>query len=356
MRTIVAETHPFIIGVDTHTRTHTYAVITAAGEHLCTETFPNSGPGRDRAIAWVARRTGADLATLWVVEGAGSYGSQLARAAAAMGYQVIEASPMPRRGRGAKGKSDAIDACHIATATLALSTDQLRHRRQEDGTRAAVQVLLTSRDHLTNERTRAVNALTALLRVIDLGVDARKPLGAEKIADIAHWRTRIEEPSAAVARTEAVRLAKRIRTTDHDLSENHSRLTELVAASPAAGLLQWTGVGPVTAAKALVVWSHLGRVKSEAAFAAIAGVNPIPASSGNTVRHRLNRRGDRQLNRALNVIAMVRMVHDPQTRAYVEKRRSEGKTDREIRRVLKRYLARSIYRELNAAASTPGGS
>lgn len=356
MPTIVAETHPFIIGVDTHTRTHTYAVITAAGEHLCTETFPNSAPGRARAIAWAARRTGADLEALWVVEGAGSYGAQLSRAASATGYQVVEASPMPRRGRGAKGKSDALDARHIATATLTLTTDQLRHRRQEDGTRAAVQVLLTSRDHLTNERTRAVNALTALLRITDLGIDARKPLGAEKITDIARWRARAEEPSAAVARAEAVRLAKRVHATDTDLRDNHARLTEFVAASPAAGLLEWTGVGPVTAAKALVVWSHPGRIKNEAAFAAIAGVNPVPASSGNTVRHRLNRRGDRQLNRALNVIAMVRMVHDPQTRTYVEKRRSEGKTDREIRRVLKRYLARSIYRELNAAASTSAGS
>jgi transposase len=90
-------------------------------------------------------------------------------------------------------------------------------------------------------------------------------------------------------------------------------------------------------------------VNSEAAFAAIAGVNPVPASSGNTTRHPLNRGGDRQLNRALNVIAMVRMVHDPGTGAYVDRRRAEGKTDREIRRILKRYLARSIYRHLNAA-------
>lgn len=87
---------------------------------------------------------------------------------------------MPRRGRGAKGKSDALDARRIAAATLTLTTDQLRQRRQEDGTRVAVQVLLTSRNHLSNERTRAVNALTALLRITDLGIDARKPLGAEK--------------------------------------------------------------------------------------------------------------------------------------------------------------------------------
>ena len=184
----------------------------------------------------------------------------------------------------------------------------------------------------------------------------RTTLGAEKITEVVRWRARGEEPSAAIARAEAVRLANRIHATDTDLRKNSAHLTEFAAASPAAGLLDWTGVGPVTAAKALVVWSHPGRIKNEAAFAAIAGVNPIPASFRKQVRYRVNRRGDRQLNRALNVIAMVRMVHDPQTRAYVEKRRAEGKTDREIRRVLKRYLARSIYRELNAATSTSAGS
>ncbi|WP_166432862.1 IS110 family transposase [Nesterenkonia salmonea] len=162
---------------------------------------------------------GADLEALWVAEGAGSYGAQLARAASATGYQVVEASPMLRRGRGAEGKSDAIDARHIATATLTLTTDQLRHRHREDGTRAAVQVLLTSRDHLTNERTRPVNALTALRRINALGIDARKPLGAAKITEVVRWRTRGEKPSAAVARAEAVRLAKRIHATDTELKK-----------------------------------------------------------------------------------------------------------------------------------------
>ena len=134
-----------------------------------------------------------------------------------------------------------------------------------------------------------------------------------------------------------------------------ARISELVQASPATELLHKTGIGPVTAARTLVAWSHPGRVTNEAAFAALAGVNPIPASSGNTTRHRLNRGGDRQLNRALNVIAMVRMVHDPGTRAYVDRRRAEGKTDREIRRILKRYLARSIYRHLNAASAAQTG-
>jgi len=130
-------------------------------------------------------------------------------------------------------------------------------------------------------------------------------------------------------------------------------MTVLVRQSRAAVLLERTGIVPMTAAIALTAWSHPGRVRSEAAFACLAGVNPIPASSGNTTRHRLNRGGDRRLNRALHMATIVRMTHDPETRAYVEKRRAEGRTTKEIRRILKRYLARQIYRTLNAAVTSP---
>ncbi|WP_460521514.1 transposase, partial [Humibacter antri] len=106
------------------------------------------------------------------------------------------------------------------------------------------------------------------------------------------------------------------------------------------------GVGPVTAAVFLTAYSHPGRVRDEAAFAALAGASPIPASSGNTTRYRLNRNGDRQLNSALDVVARVRLSNDPDTRAYKQRRLAEGKTAREIRRILKRYIARQIYRTL----------
>jgi transposase len=237
---------------------------------------------------------------------------------------------------------------------LPLAQEQLRTPRMDDGIRAASQILLTARDELTGERTRAVNALTALVRIADLGMDARHPLGAKKIAEISRWRPREEDLAAATARTEAVRLAKRILVVDAEIADNMNRIGELVAASPAAALIKETGIGPVTAATVLVAWSHPGRVRGEAAFAALAGVKPIPASSGNTTRHRLNRGGDRRLNRALNVIAMVRMVHHPGTRAYADRRRAEGKTDREIRRCPKRYLARCLYRHLNTTATGMG--
>ncbi|MGW3974597.1 IS110 family transposase [Streptomyces ardesiacus] len=354
MDSIVAHTRSFVIGVDTHARTHTYAVLAANGGHLGTETFPNTHAGRARAIAWAARRTGGDLGALWVIEGVGSYGAQIARQTALAGYHVAEAARMGRTGRRGIGKSDPIDARRIAAAVLPLTEEQLRTPRLDEGVRAAAQILLTARDELTGERTRAVNALTALVRVADLGIDARRPLGTKKISEIARWRPREEDLATTIARAEAVRLAKRVLTLDAELLDNMNRTRELVNASPAADLLEETGIGPVTAATILVAWSHPGRVRDEAAFAALAGVNPIPASSGNTTRHRLNRGGDRRLNRALNVIAMVRMVHHPQTRAYADRRRTEGKTDREIRRCLKRYLARRLYRHLNNAATTMG--
>jgi transposase len=229
-----------------------------------------------------------------------------------------------------------------------LEEDRLRIPRQDEGVRAALRVLVAAREQMTLERTAKINALTALVRTVDLGIDARRPLSGTQVAEISRWREREEDVAAGTARAEAVRLAKRVTALDSELKANHDRVRELVEASPAAPLLEETGVGPVTAAVAYTAWSHLGRVRSEAAFAALAGVSPIPASSGNTVRHRLNRGGDRKLNRALHMATLTRMVRDPDTRAYKERRKTEGKTDREIRRILKRYLARQLYRTLNA--------
>jgi transposase len=235
---------------------------------------------------------------------------------------------------------------------LSLEPAQLRHPRSDDGPRAALRILLTAREHMTTERTATINALTALLRVVDLDIDARKPLTARQIGEIARWRTRSEDLATATARAETVRLAKRVADLDKELAVNQAQMTDLIRDSKAAVLLDKTGIGPVTAAVVLAAWSHAGRVRSESAFAALAGVNPIPASSGNTTRHRLNRGGDRRLNRALHMAVITRMTHDPATRAYVERRRAEGRTTKEIRRCLKRYLARQLYRTLNALHGT----
>jgi transposase len=351
---IVAHSHPFVVGVDTHAKNHVYAIIAAAtGELFETRDFPTTSAGINRAITWVARRTGADLAALWVIEGAASYGALLAGAVGAAGYQVAEAARMDARAHHGVGKSDPLDAHRIAAAVLPLEEQQLRRPRLNEGVRAALRILVCARQSMTTDRTRAVNALTALLRVNDLGLDARKSLTGTQIAEVSRWRAREEPLVLSVARSEAVRLAKRISELDADIKTNSAQITELVEISEAAPLLQETGFGPVTAAICLTAWSHQGRVRSEAAFASLAGVNPIPASSGNTIRHRLNRGGDRTLNKALHLVAISKMTFDPKTIEYVEKRQAEGRTKREIRRCVKRYLARRIYRTLNATNPNP---
>ncbi|MEE9098321.1 IS110 family transposase [Pseudarthrobacter phenanthrenivorans] len=352
--TIVAHSHPFVVGVDTHARKHVFAIIAVpSGERIDSRDFPATGAGISRAIAWVARRTEADLATLWVIEGAASYGAVLAGAVAAAGYQVAEAARMDALPRRGVGKSDPLDAHRIASGVLALEEDKLRRPRLNDGVRAALRVLVTARQSMTTDRTRTVNALTALLRTNDLGLDARSSLTGGQILEVSRWRAHEEPLAVSVARSEAIRLAKRIGDLDAEIKANGSRITELVQVSEAAPLLQEAGFGPVTAAICLTAWSHQGRVRSEAAFASLAGVNPIPASSGNTIRHRLNRGGDRTLNKALHMVALTRMAFDPETIAYAAKRQAEGRTKKEIRRCVKRYLARRIYRTLNANSLMP---
>lgn len=249
------------------------------------------------------------------------------------------------------GKSDALDAHQIAMSTLPLTVAKLRRPRLHDGVRQGVRILVTARQSMAKDRTRAINALNALVRSNDLGIDARRKLTSTQITEVSKWRSREEELSLSVARAEAARLAKHVLALDEQLTANEKQLDELVKVSEAAPLLEETGFKAISAAKCLAAWSHEGRVRNEAAFASLAGVNPIPASSGNTVRHRLNRGGDRSLNSALHMVAIVKMTHDSETRDYVEKRHAEGRTDKEIRRCIKRYLARRIYRTLSTSAT-----
>jgi transposase len=350
---IVAHVYPFVVGVDTHARNHVFAIITATGELVDRAQFSVTTSGMARALSWASRRTGQCTNILWVIEGIATYGAGLARAVNDGGYRVVEAARMNTKAHHAVGKTDELDAQRIATAVLALDETALRYPRTDQGPRAALRVLMTSRDAMTRERTSVINALTGLVRAFSLGLDARRPLTHTHIAQIAYWRTRTEDIALAEARREATRLARRVLDLDEQITANQARISHIIDQTPAAGLLAKTGIGPITAAVVYIAWSHSGRLHSEAAFAALAGVNPIPASSGNTVRYRLNRGGDRRLNRAIHIATITRMTYDPETRDYVEKRRSEGKTDREIRRILKRYLTRQIYRYLNTTKTLP---
>ena len=297
---IVADNYEIVIGVDTHAATHALCVVAAVTGAVQDKTsFPASPAGLDRARTWITRRAGQQTA-LVVIEGIGSYGAGLSDRVLAAGFPVVEPSTMASGDRRGVGKTDDLDAARIARSVLSVDSDRLR-RPRADGSRVAMRVLVVAREQMTCERTRTINALTALVRTVELGVDARKSLSCSQITAIATWRARSEDATAATCRAEAVRLAKRIRALNSELIDNRKSLDALVKTT-APELTASVGVGAVVAATVLIAWSHAGRVRSEAAFASLAGTCPIPASSGNTVRYRLNRGGDRRLNRALTTI------------------------------------------------------
>lgn len=344
---IVADRYRFVVGVDTHAREHQFALIeTSSGRIVAEASFSTSVAGLRRAASWIGRGTGGDLDSVLVsAEGTGSYGAGLARLLAGHGYRVVDA-PSPRRERGAS-KNDRIDAVKAAQTLLARDTEGLADIRTGQSIET-LQILLAARNRITNESTRTINALIALLRTHDLGFDARRKPTIAHIRQIAHWRT----PSAArttseVAKAEAVLLARRVLDLGRQRRDNDTQLRRVVT-QERPELFEQVGIGPFNAAIILTAWSHPGRVRSEAAFAALAGTSPIQIASGNRDENRLNRGGDRQLNRALHSIAMTRMRSDQPTRDYVARRRAEGLSDRRIRRVLKRYIARSTYRLLES--------
>jgi transposase len=343
---MLAERVDAVIGADTHRDSHTLILCTTVGVPVSTLVVANTDAGSEQALQWAAAQ--ADPArTVVGLEGTRSYGIGLGRALAAAGWQVVEVE-RPRRGqRRGRGKSDPIDAHLAALAVLRMDPAALPSPRA-DGTREALRILLAARSSMRSTLTRHLNQLRALLLTGD-DQDralARGRLPAATLTTLAHRRAHTRETiTDRVRRQETTRLARAILTGRADLAANKTELAAL-ASPQAPTLLPLPGVGPVSAAQVLVSWSHPGRCRSEAAFAALAGVSPLPASSGQTTRHRLNRGGDRALNQALHTIVLTRWRTHPQTQAYIQRRRAEGKTDREIRRCLKRYLARQLHREL----------
>lgn len=342
--TIVAEKYAYVIGVDTHSKTHTYAITdTATGACIDCKTFPANDAGIKRAINWIQHWNQHRI--LAAVEGTGSYGSALTTALTAASIPVTEAIPPKKKSRRGQGKSDPIDARAAATSVLGTDVERLIQPRC-DGPRQALAVLLASRNRIDSQKTANRNALNALARQIPLGLDTRHALTDAQIKQISAWRPRPGDTlEQRIAREEAVDLARSILHAKARLKRNLAQLS-LINEDIAAGFQAHRGLGPVSAAIILAVYSHHGRIRNEAAFASLAGVSPLQASSGNTIRHRLNRHGDRQLNRAMNIIAKSRMKCDPDTKAFVERRTAEGLSHREITRVLKRYIARSIFRLL----------
>jgi transposase len=344
--TMLAETIDAVLGVDTHRDTHHAEIACPSGAVIASRSFAATSAGCAELLDWAAGHApGPRLAAC--IEGTRSYGAGLARAAAAAGLLVIECEQPARKARRGRGKSDPLDA-HLAVLT-ALRLDAARlPAPRADGDREALRILLCARQELTTTATGQANRLRALLRD---GSDhdrdlARGRLTAAVLTTLARRRLPpAASRAAAVRHAEIRRLATALLAAARELKANRASL-DAIAADLAPGLTSRPGIGPVTAAQAIVSFSHPGRCRHDAAFARLAGTSPLEASSGRTTRHRLNRGGDRQLNRAIHVIAVTRMRTCARTRAYVARRTAEGKTTPEIRRCLKRYITRELYRAL----------
>jgi transposase len=342
---MLADELDYVLGVDTHRDQHVLAVVTApAGALLAGSEITASSDGYETALRFADRY--ATGRRVWAIEGTGSYGAGLARFLVARGEIVLELSRTPRAERRVRGKDDSLDAVRTARAALAAETPALPRSGER---REALRLLLVARRSAVDVRREALTQLRAVI------VTAPEPIRNElrrlpegKLLDRCS-RLRRSSAAADEATTRLVlrSLARRIQaaTSEADQLEREI-LAHVCALAPA--LLDEPGVGPIVAAQLIVAWSHRGRLRSEACFARLAGVAPVPASSGQTSRHRLSRGGDRQLNRALHTIVLHRRQHDPVTKDYIAKRIAEGKSRRDATRLLKRYLARHLYRLLQS--------
>src|SRR5947209_11416956 len=346
---LLAEVVDGVIGVDTHRDFNQVEIARSSGAVIASRRFTNDSTGHAEALAWIfAHAPGSRLVVS--IEGTRSYGVGLARAAATAGLAVIEAEQPTRKHRRGKDKSYRIDAHLAVLYAVGLDAAKLPTPRT-DGDREALRILLCARQELTTTSTGQINRLRALLRD---GNDADRRLARTRFTDTVLASVARRRLPADASRDQAVRhaeirrLAVALREATRELKANRDQLATIID-DLAPGLTDRPGIGPVSAAQAIVSFSHPGRCRNDAAFAKLAGTSPLEASSGQTTRHRLNRRGDRALNKAIHTIARTRMRSDPTTKAYVARRRAEGKSDREIRRCLKRYIARQLYRALTTA-------
>ena len=338
-----------VIGVDTHVETHTAAVVDAhTGAVLEEVTVPTTPQGYQDLV---------DLADAhsplraWAVEGTGGHGAGLARHLARREELVVELDRPERAKRRHGAKSDPLDA--VRAAREALARPKLGTPRA-GGDRQALSVLLAARRSAVDASTVAQRQLFSL--VIAAPEHLRSRLRGRKLPEMVKIAARLRvqpgwDTESAITATTLRTLARRVQALTAEAADLEKQILTIVR-SWRPDLLDELGVGPIVAATVLCAWSHSGRVRSEAAFAMLAGAAPIPANSGQvTTRYRLNTHGDRQLNRALQTIVLSRQRFHAPTKAYTDRRTSEGKNPRDIRRCLKRYIARDLYRLLEHGPS-----
>ena len=333
-----------VIGVDAHKRTHTLVALDAVtGVARGQVTVQASDVGALSALRFAG---GVDQERVWAVEDCRHVTARLERALLGAGERVIRVPPSltgeSRRATRTPGKSDPIDARAVALAAIREGVEHLPVAFLDEQAHE-IRVLCDYRDQLMHERTQLINRLRWLLVRIAPEVEAQIGPAALKGPRI---RARLARQLGQLPASPELRIAKaqlrRINQVEKEQRELFDELTALLQAH-APQLLQQPRVGTVTAAVIIGRTAGAKRFRSEACFARHCGTAPIPASSGKTVRHRLHRGGDRQLNRAIHIIALGRMAGDPETRAYIQRRVSEGKTKLEAIRCLKRHIARQIW-------------
>lgn len=350
---MTVSTGPVIVGIDTHLDTHTAAMITPTGELVAVDTFDTTIAGYIALETWMT--TCGEVAAVGV-EGTGSYGAELTRRLTAAGFRVVEVNQPHRHTRQRRGKTDAIDA--EAAARKVLSGEAAGQAKDTTGIVETIRLFTLQRDGAVKARTAALCQFHSVM------VTAPAGLRAEIEAAGTSTKTRarhcldltvdsVDSADAAdAARSVLHGLATRIQTLTieiNGLDQRLGRLVRLAAPSTTAQL----GVSTHTAAALLIAaGENIDRFQNEAAFAHLCGTAPVPVSSGRTNRHRLNRGGHRQANRALYIIALVRLRQCDTTKTYAQARAARGDTKRGTIRCLKRHIARNLYRTLQADLAT----
>lgn len=345
MPTMPAQRVSVIGGVDTHRDTNVAAVIDTTGRLLGTTSFPTTVAGHHALRTWL--KSHGSVVRVGI-EGTGAWGAGVARFLIRDGIEVVEVDRPDRRRRRGRGKSDPIDAENAARATLAGEARTIP--KSGAGHAEAIRTIRCARRSAIKARTQAVNQMHAVVVTApDVLRDELRALPVRALIEhTARFRPRSTSTPSDAARFTLRALARRCQHLDAEIAELAAQLERLVAAE-APELLNHHGVGTDVAAALLVaVGDNPHRLRNEASFAALCGASPIPASSGLTHRHRLNRGGNRDANNALWRIVIVRLSSHQPTRDYMARRRSEGLSTRDVIRCLKRYVARELYTDLRA--------
>ncbi|WP_375494108.1 IS110 family transposase [uncultured Jatrophihabitans sp.] len=346
--TSLTELVEVVIGVDTHVDTHTAAVVHAGtGAAVAELTVEATAVGYAELVAFADELSGLRA---WAIEGTGIHGAGLTRHLEQAGEVVIELDRPERVQRRNGAKSDPLDA--VRAAREALARPRFGTPRAA-GDRQALSVLLAARRSAVESGTDAQRQVFSL--VIAAPESLRSRFRGQKIPAMLRTAAALRlHPSWDLETRTTVTVLRTLARRALSLADEagaHEKAILTIVRTMRPDLLEEKGVGPIVAATVLCAWSHPGRIHSEAAFAMLTGVAPIPASSGKTTgRHRLNRHGDRQLNRALHVVALSRLRYEERTRAYADRSTAQGRSRRETIRCLKRYIARDLYRLLEHPA------